>query len=110
MTREMPWAARHEAIDDFLGGMNWGKTLLFGRLSASRRLTCWLTWYTGTQFLKSLRIAYAARIRHQKKLDKLKATFNADVVKNWDAMVVAWDSDHGAPNPYEEPPTEGTCI
>ena len=31
MTREMPWAARHEAIDDFLGGMNWGKTLSFGK-------------------------------------------------------------------------------
>lgn len=30
MTREMPWAARHEALDDFFGGMNWKKTITFG--------------------------------------------------------------------------------
>lgn len=48
MTREMPWAARHEAIDDFLGGMNWGKTLSFGTSFAfgivARRLILYMPY------------------------------------------------------------------
>jgi hypothetical protein len=35
--------------------------------------------------------------------NQLSATFSPQTIKKWEAMVVAWEADPQAPNPYEEP-------
>ena len=35
--------------------------------------------------------------------DQLSATFPADIIKKWDRMVIAWNDNPKAPNPYKEP-------
>jgi len=41
---------------------------------------------------------------NQKKIfDQLSATFSPEIVAGWEAMVVAWNENPKAPNPYKEP-------
>jgi hypothetical protein len=35
--------------------------------------------------------------------NQLSATFSQQTVKKWEAMVVSWEANSEAPNPYEEP-------
>jgi len=34
--------------------------------------------------------------------NKLSATFSPETVKRWEVMVVAWNANPKAPNPYKE--------
>ena len=35
--------------------------------------------------------------------NQLSATFSVDIVKKWEKMVVTWNANPKAPNPYKEP-------
>ncbi|EIM79073.1 uncharacterized protein STEHIDRAFT_69945, partial [Stereum hirsutum FP-91666 SS1] len=85
-TREMPFGARQETLDDLFAWMNWQKTITFGE-----------------RFSKSLNIAVAASEKTQKKFKQLRDTFEADVVECWDREIEAWTQDSTQDNPYQEP-------
>ncbi|KAA1478738.1 hypothetical protein DENSPDRAFT_788380, partial [Dentipellis sp. KUC8613] len=92
-TREMPPGARHEALNDYFGAMNWWKTISMGK-----------------QLARSMADAVYMREEQSLHFQDLKSTFPEDVVERWDNMIEAWDSDQSQPNPYEEPEKETTLA
>ena len=43
------------------------------------------------------------RAKQTEVFNQMSATFSPDVIEKWEAMVVAWNRNPKAPNPYEEP-------
>jgi hypothetical protein len=42
------------------------------------------------------------KAKHQVLFERTSATFTADKIKEWEAMVVAWENDMSKPDPYSE--------
>ncbi|TBU37904.1 hypothetical protein BD309DRAFT_875464, partial [Dichomitus squalens] len=57
----------------------------------------------GITFLRALEEAHDMRIKQDKAFEDYNATFDADVVRTWEAMVEAWNEGPDQPDPYEEP-------
>lgn len=49
------------------------------------------------------------RIRQRQAFIEFSNTFEPGVVREWEAMVTAWEHDPKRPDPYEEPQT-GTPL
>jgi hypothetical protein len=41
--------------------------------------------------------------KQEKIFNRLSATFDPEIVNKWEAMVVNWNANPKAPNPYQEP-------
>jgi hypothetical protein len=41
--------------------------------------------------------------KQEKIFNRLSATFAPEIVNKWEAMVVNWNANPKAPNPYQEP-------
>jgi hypothetical protein len=57
----------------------------------------------GTLFLKRFKDAFNMSAKQTEVFNQLSATFSPETIKKWEAMVVAWEANPQAPNPYEEP-------
>ncbi|KIJ99026.1 hypothetical protein K443DRAFT_8698 [Laccaria amethystina LaAM-08-1] len=90
--REMGPAARHDTLNDHWNRWN------FRKIAGFRIL-----------FLKRLKEVFKMSAKQTDVFDKLSATFAPETVKKWEAMVVAWNANPMAPNPYKEPKS-GTTL
>ncbi|TDL13603.1 hypothetical protein BD410DRAFT_817291 [Rickenella mellea] len=83
-TKEMGPGARHDALDDHWGDMNWKKIVGMG-----------------ASLLRKLKLAVPSQSQHEAEFEHLTANLPAATVANWTAMVLAWDIDPEKDNPYE---------
>lgn len=69
-----------------------------------------LTPIVGKLFLKRLKTAQEARIKHKQLHEEFTATFKSPAtITRWEAHAAAWDADENVPNPYEEPVNSKSC-
>ncbi|OJT14652.1 hypothetical protein TRAPUB_8795 [Trametes pubescens] len=88
-TREMSPGMRHEVFNDHWGAWNWQKTIGFGDF-----------------LLHALEVAHVMRIHQRRAFVEYSATFEPAVVRQWEAMVQAWERDPlNSADPFEEPHT-----
>ncbi|KAH9894841.1 hypothetical protein C8Q73DRAFT_645213, partial [Cubamyces lactineus] len=85
-TREMSLGMRHEVYNDHWGAWNWQKTIAFEE-----------------SLLHSLEDAHAMKVQQRKTYDQYTSTFDVKVIREWEAMIKAWEEDPDKPDPYEEP-------
>ncbi|KAH8101661.1 hypothetical protein DFH11DRAFT_1523480 [Phellopilus nigrolimitatus] len=90
-TREMAPAVRHETLNDHWSSWNWQKWLNFG-----------------SYFDRKLREALKWRAAHEEYFASLTKSVPNETTAEWEAMILAWDSDQTKPDPYEEPVIEMT--
>jgi hypothetical protein len=57
----------------------------------------------GTLFAKRFEEAALMNAKHTDLFDKFSTTFPLKVIEKWEKMVENWESNPGAPNPYNEP-------
>ncbi|KAH7904723.1 hypothetical protein BJ138DRAFT_1138468 [Hygrophoropsis aurantiaca] len=82
-TKEMsPWS-RRDTIDDHACSWNWRKI-------------------TG--------LALEMQVKHQRLFEKLTATFDAELIVKWEALVTDWENNPRAPNPFEEKQSGATMA
>ena len=62
-----------------------------------------LIYFTGDSFLKRFLEAFRMKEKQMEIFDQLSATFSPEVIQKWEMMVATWNSNHKAPNPYQEP-------
>ena len=103
--REMGPAARHDTLNDQWNGWNFRKIVGF-------RMFFFLCLFIihiytrllpGSLFLKRLKEAFRMSTQQANIFNQFSATFSPTTVKKWEAMVIAWNTDTTAPNPYQEP-------
>ncbi|TDL13652.1 hypothetical protein BD410DRAFT_817279 [Rickenella mellea] len=83
-TKEMGPGARHDALDDHWGDMNWKKIVGMG-----------------ASLLRKMKLAIPGRTKHETEFQILTASLTTASVVKWTAMIVAWEADHEQDNPYE---------
>ncbi|KAI0061776.1 hypothetical protein BV25DRAFT_1804969, partial [Artomyces pyxidatus] len=93
-TREMAGAARHEILDDVLGAINWRKLIAIGMSFNPKNLIA----------------AVVARDKHQVQLEETASTVPAETIELWNAMMVEYENNKKAFNPYEEPVTTTSQV
>ena len=57
----------------------------------------------GTSLLRRFNEAADMSAKQEKIFNRLSATFAPEIVNKWEAMVVNWNANPKAPNPYQEP-------
>jgi hypothetical protein len=111
--REMGPAARHDTLNDHWNGWNFRKIVGF------RTFSCPLFYvhhfliisFIGTLFMKRLLAAQKMSAIQTDVFNQLSATFSANTIKKWEKMVVTWNANPKAPNPYKEPKSgETLCL
>ena len=101
--REMGPAARHDTLNDHWNGWNFRKIVGFGMYLLSFILPAYLFFFKGKLFSKRFELAFKMSAKQSEVFQQLSATFSPETVSNWEAMVIAWNMDRKAPNPYAEP-------
>ncbi|KIJ90500.1 hypothetical protein K443DRAFT_116509 [Laccaria amethystina LaAM-08-1] len=84
--REMAPAARHDTLNDHWNAWNFRKIVGFRTL-----------------FAKRFEEAVLMKAKHTDVFNKFSATFPPAVVEKWERMVVKWEDNPKAANPYNEP-------
>ena len=102
--REMGPAARHDTLNDHWNGWNFRKIVGFRTFSRTFYIYHFLIFsFIGTLFMKRFLEAHKMSAIQIDVFNQLSATFSADIVKKWEKMVVTWNANPKAPNPYKEP-------
>ena len=102
--REMGPAAWHNTLNDHWNGWNFCKIVGFRMFSHTFYIYHFLIIsFIGTLFMKRFLEAHKMSAIQIDVFNQLSATFSADIVKKWEMMVVTWNANPKAPNPYKEP-------
>jgi Kyakuja-Dileera-Zisupton transposase len=101
--REMGPAARHDTLNDHWNGWNFRKIVGFRMYLALVHISpAYLYFLEGKLFNKHFHEASEMAKKQSEVFKQLSATFSPETVANWEAMVVAWNANPKAPNPYAE--------
>ncbi|EDR06772.1 uncharacterized protein LACBIDRAFT_299636 [Laccaria bicolor S238N-H82] len=84
--REMAPGARHDTLNDQWNGWNFRKIVGFRTL-----------------FVKRFKEAILMSEKQKEIFNKFSSTFPPETVVKWEQMVIRWEADPKAPNPYDEP-------
>ncbi|EDR11734.1 uncharacterized protein LACBIDRAFT_324497 [Laccaria bicolor S238N-H82] len=87
--REMAPGARHDTLNDQWNGWNFRKIISF--------------LIPGTLFAKHFKEAALMNKKQMEIFEKFSSTFPPETVVKREQMVVCWEDDPKAPNPYDEP-------
>ena len=102
--REMGPAARHDTLNDHWNGWNFRKIVGFRTFPLSFYIHLFLIIsFIGTLFMKRFHEAHKMSAIQTDVFNQLSATFSTDTVRKWEKMVVTWNANPKAPNPYKEP-------
>ena len=105
--REMGPAARHDTLNDQWNGWNFRKIVGF-RMSFFWKKIHLLTQgllVSGTLFLKCFKDAFTLSTQQAEVFNQFSATFTPSAVKKWEEMVIAWNANPKARNPYQDWPS-----
>ncbi|KAI0747825.1 hypothetical protein C8Q80DRAFT_1316398 [Daedaleopsis nitida] len=87
ITKEMGPGSRRDMLDNAFGAQNWNKILTMARVAQT--------------LLNRIKIAVPQRETHVLAFQEFTASFEDEVVTQWEADVQTWEADpKKAPNPY----------
>ena len=61
-----------------------------------------MDWIIGPLFLKRFKEATKMSVQQSDIFEQFSATFSPAVLNKWEAMVIAWNANPKATNPYQE--------
>ena len=105
--QEMGPAAGHDTLNDQWNGWNFQKIVGFRTFFFWKKihlLTQGLL-VSGTLFLKRFKDAFTLSAQQAEVFNQFLAMFTPSAVKKWKEMVVAWNANPKAWNPYQDQPS-----
>ncbi|OJT11755.1 hypothetical protein TRAPUB_11697 [Trametes pubescens] len=91
---EMSLSSRQELMNDHWGSWNWRKIVAFG-----------------PALFRAFEEAHTMQLEHARIFRDYSATFDAQVVQTWEALIAVWDEDPESHlDPYEEPQNDASAV